>query len=503
MTGERKWEGVVKGTAMAQLVKLFEFVLAACWMLVVSRGLRPEAYGQYVFFSTWVGIGGLLSSFGFGVTVLKFIPPLREKDPSSINPILRSLLSRRLAVLGVMAIGFWIGARWVEEVFHQSGLQSFRGLTSMWLVTFGVVSLMTAFFTALLDMRTILRATAVTQLLSLGAVGIGYVSGRLTLALVLWVSFATVGASAGWYLWKARAYFKRTASIVEMGPLYQFGRSAWGVTLLTVAAGSSLDVLLLGAMGSGSLQIGYYGVAMLLLTKVPSLFHTGGGTITLPIFSKAADTHWEEVGKAWRSYLKLVWWTIIPGMAFLGWHGSSLIHVLFGFSYEPSGKVFFVGLMAQGLALVIPPEISMNVLYAIGKERLVLGLRGVALGLHLLVSCWLIPTHGAVGAVIGWGMATSLVAIWQYVVVQKWIKGGYPWGHSVRMTVVIGLALAASSMGEMQSWKSIVGAAAVYISAMGMCGVLFKPLNHEDQQWLSQYAPALATWTRWWGPSRT
>ena len=366
----------------------------------IARGLGVADFAIYALLGAMGGIAGVLGDPGLTQAGVKRV----AEAWSTESPLARDRATsffwlRCAAILPVVAGGALLAvplARWVlgypdivvlvAVAFVGVGATAASGaLTAVLQATgrFGRLSLV------------ILVNSGLTAILSLALAG----SGQLTLLsaiLVLGAGTSVVSLVLGWHFlpWldgllprpplpKLRA---------EAAALFRFGRWLWVADLLATVT-AQLDVLLINVW-SGLPVVGAYALALNLASKADVVNHSLY-TVLLPTASSLRGP--AEVRRyVRRSVLR----SGVIGLAFVPLFplAGPLITLFYGPAYH-AAIVLFQLLLAVVLFDVVATPLT---LLAFSAERpgLVASADALRLAVLVLVGFWLIPTHGALGAVI-------------------------------------------------------------------------------------------------------
>lgn len=378
-----------------------------------SRVLLAEGIGKVQFFDSIIGYILLISSLGIPLYAIREVAKVRndyrEKSKVTAEILLLHCILTFFAYLLVFVIAFTVDKIHADMplFFLLSGSLLFTALGVFWFY----------------------QATEDFMYITIRAVSIKVVAAIALFTLVkdrddlLWYAAINTCASVGNNIFNfIRLRRKINVKLFSFGELDIARHLKPALKIFTlnmiVSVSLQLDTVMLGFMKSDA-AVGYYTAAS-KLTRMSLAVLTSLGGVLLPRFSNYISTgHLDEfnelAGKSF-SYLICIALPMVAGLILLA---EPIIGVFSGSGYAPSVPtlqaiapiIFFVG---------ISGFLSMQILYPMGKENLVIVVASCTTAVNVICNLLLIPRYAQVGAAVA-----SSVSELSGMVVVIFIAGRY------------------------------------------------------------------------------
>lgn len=353
----------------------------------IARHLGAAAYGTFSLALTMAVLTGPLGDLGTSVSLVRTV----ARQPEALATTFGAGLAwRGLSLLptGVAAIAI---SQWLGHPDEVAWL-----LAPLFLATCcdGVATLCSAGFQALermgtasaiLLLRNLLRGAALLLALWCDG-GPSFVAWSFLVASLLGM------APALWLL------ARHTRPRFEWAGLWPTLRDAlpFGLGILATLLHGQIDVALLGTWCDAS-EIGHYHAStrfVLLAQMLPQVV----AMATAPLSYRLANQGIETSARVYRVKATALALLGLLGALLLSLHGELLVGLCLGARYAASAPlllalapVLFVKFLASSLG---------DTLGAIGKQRSLTICCWCALAINVLANTWLLPRHGAFGAVL-------------------------------------------------------------------------------------------------------
>ena len=401
---------ISRGILSSQIGKGLDISLGFLLTVLLSRGLGPDRYGDYVLMLGWLSLAGLLISLGLqesmsrhlpGVVAAGFAPPT----------LLYLTVAIRIALVFLLA-GVALALR--KPLFAWLGQPQLAVYLKLLLLLFlfsQLVHLGWSYFIAQFRVGVTIAANLTRNLLLIGITSWWWWRGSLTLNRVLLLLVVGFATSAMIYLivslrqpeqgqprWPWAAY----------RPIIRFGLPVWGIACLTFLLADQTDILLLGTLLADTSQVAYYQVGTALVWKLMGVITVGSHMVLTTLTTMQERLGAAGLQQSWQSFIKLSTLTVVPLYLFVALFAPQIIALIYGDAFAPSARFLrlFVSLMLLPVGLM-GGGLHLMTLYVLAQERLALALRLVAgllnLGLALLLIHWL----GAIGVVWATGFDGS------------------------------------------------------------------------------------------------
>jgi O-antigen/teichoic acid export membrane protein len=422
------------GNASALLVgRLVVAALGWTGTVLIVRSLDAEAFGQFAFVFSLLGMMSIVSDLGMGrVAIRGVLDPERDQaEFAGTYIVLRSVLG---LVAYLLAVGFVVIAQYPQVVVHATIVGGLVVLLATPSHAYHIA------FQSLLRMRTVAVAGVLGQFAQLA----------VTVALV------TIGGTVVWFVVPAVV-----AELVILGLLvprahqlmsfrYAVRPGIWreiakeavplsiGGALFTLY--NQVDTVMLSKLDTFA-SVGTYGVAY----KFAELARFVATAITTPMLTMLV-TSWAVDAVRFRGVVQRA--TAL--MAFLGGllvvesvlFAEPVVVLLYGESYRPAGAV--TGLLVTAIVVSFFALLAVNVLIA-AEDHLVYPLvAAIGLAVNVALNAVLIPNRSFTGAALA-TIVTEVVVLVLLVGATSRLSGLRPirFRFLPRAIVVVGLAATA------------------------------------------------------------
>jgi O-antigen/teichoic acid export membrane protein len=376
---------IARNTGILGLAQTVVMLTGMATTIILSRYLGVERFGQYSYVFAFFYFFLTVNDFGITTTVVREISRDREREAEIIG----GLLSLRLLLAAGSTVVAWIVI----------GVAGFPVELRRALYAFALILPLTALRLPLTVFQTHLRPGYPA------AVGIGVRVGGLALVVAL------IGLRAGLLaLVTAHLVAELVYVIVALGLVRRFVRLTcridlrlWAATLrsavflgltnLAVAGINRLDFLMLERM-TDLTQVGLYAAAY----RVTNTFETLPLLVMAsiyPLLSRFAQDPSRLRRVYWESSRYLTVFGLGAGVV-VTWLAPLVIRVLFGAEYAPATPALRILIWSS--AAVCALLTSTNLLISLRRERALLGMYAVAVGVNFALNLALIPRFGVAGA---------------------------------------------------------------------------------------------------------
>jgi O-antigen/teichoic acid export membrane protein len=244
-------------------------------LVVLGRLLQPEDFGVVALASAYLAFVNILVDGGFGKALVQR-KSLSARDASTA-------FWANMALSLVFLVLTLVLARWAEDAFDSEGLGAVLVVLSPVLVLQAAASAAAALLERAMDFRSLALRRTVGTFVGGGAAIAAALSGWGVWSLVL-QQLVTAGLSLIVLWW-------RTPLRPWQGISWRSLRELWGVgiyisgTSLVGAVNSQADRVIV-ALFFGPAALGYYYMAMRIVSVVVEMFTSMFSTVSLTVFSK-------------------------------------------------------------------------------------------------------------------------------------------------------------------------------------------------------------------------
>lgn len=484
----------------SQLGKGLELSLAFLLTVVLSRGLGPERYGDYVLLLGWLSLATLIIGLGLQESLSRHLPGIVAAGYAPQNLLYFTLTIRLLLVF--LLAGLALGLRtplflWLK----QPALAPYLGPMLLLFLFSQIVHLGWSYFIAQFRVGMTIATNLARNLLLIGVTWWWWRQGSLTLELVLQLLVCGYALSALMYLaaaWWQHEPDRPAWPWASSRRIIQFGLPVWGIAFLTFLLADQTDILLLGTLLADSSQVAYYQVGTALVWKLMGVITVGSHMVLTTLTTMQERLGPAGLTQSWQSFIKLSTATVVPLYLFVALFAPQLIALIYGDAFAPSARFLrlFVSLMLLPVGLM-GGGLHLLTLYVWERERLALALRLAAgllnLGLALaLIQCW-----GAIGVVWATGLTVFLGTGLELLAVQRLHRQPYPWAFALKICGAVLAAGLAVGWLPVDSWRGLTVVATAYGLVLLLAFRLLRPLSNSDQQQLSQLDIRLGQVAHW------
>jgi O-antigen/teichoic acid export membrane protein len=443
--------GVSSGIARLAISRALTIVLQFFTLALMARVLGPSGYGLIAFGLALFVYIGLTNDLG-----LTILGAREHGTPDDLARTRGALLGARVfltaAVVVVVAI--------VLILFPLSAEGRLVGV----ILTLGFVS-------SSLNVRWVMQADERFGSIAL-ADGIGSCVQLLVTVLFVrgpddigWAAVAVVAmpvTSTGILALRA-GLVRRVPVTLSRESIHLVRRAApLGVALLATALYYSADSVLLGIF-RGSDQVGYYAAAyrvVLACLAIPVVVHS----VLLPVVARLQRTDPTSSTETLEGASQGLVWIALPIAVGTALTAGTVVRVVFGNAYEPSGPV---------LALLIWScvTVSSNVPFAVlmlarNQDRRYMAVTVLGATVNLLANLMMIPIFGMIGAAVT-TLASELIVlgaiVWYTQDVSTKILGR-SFRRALPPTVIMAVALV--------PFRDQIGAIAIGVVAFGIGSIV-------------------------------
>ena len=427
---------------------LFSFITTALNTLsifivgiVLARYLGAEEYGKYAFMMWFITLAILVANLGIGEMTKRFIAEaLGQQNARKRKGIVQLALVARISISLIVSLLIITLSGPLAKSFNMSADQTLFIIVGAsilpYMLYFTFSNIFAGFqkyeYTTWLEL--VVSPLRVVLVIILIVLGVG-VREILIMYAVVWA----VGIFFGLFLTNRLEplhdlFLPSLLETVERRDALKYSLAALGIIGMDYFLWQNAEVIFLGIYRP-VVEVGYYNIACKvpasLVTIIPFVF----GQVLLPAVSEQfGKGDIEKIKKIYVAAARYLMILSLP-LATLGIAlAKPIIHSLFGSEYAPAiilMQVIFIPFALRGLTFAVS-----SIIYGIKEPGYLLKIGAVLVLMSIGLNLWLIPEHGALGAVI----ATSIprvIALPIYIFfVSRKINTSWPMGDTFK----IGLA---------------------------------------------------------------
>src|ERR1700730_8771322 len=330
-------------------------VLSLLAFLVLARLLVPQDYGVVALATSILAIPRVLLNEVLAAALI-------QRDDLQDGHI-NAAFWANLGLAGVFIVLAQIAAGWIAETTGEPLVGPAVRWLSLSLIATALTSIVGAIYRRKFHYSTFaLRTLIATASAAIVGVGMAFFGYGVWSLIVSQIVQAVTGAWVMWIglTWRPRFEF----SFAAFRTLYKFASHVMAGNALRFAT-DRIDQIIIGSF-LGVLALGYYYMALRLLTTINFMTISLVDNVMLPALSRMQD----DRNKLVETYISMIWAAAIlwvPTVAGLGLISSHLVPVLFGHKWDAAVPVILiVSVTAASQALVRPTS---QVLLAVGKPN--------------------------------------------------------------------------------------------------------------------------------------
>jgi O-antigen/teichoic acid export membrane protein len=460
---ERQLLLAAKGGGITFAGRMFVYGSRFVIAFVLARLLAAGQYGLYNLSLTAVELFTYLASLGLATALVRYIPHFASRrDEAGIGGTIQfSLGLTALSSLGLGVALYILAEPIAVRLFHEPRLAPLLRMVSVFVPIFSLSDMAAAATRGFKNMKYTVIAQNIAQPLI-----------RLALILALWA--VAVEMSSRWALlasgvteivvaglllfflnkqFSLRRAFR--AGRREVGMLLRFSLPVYSSNMI-LRLGGNLRTLLLGATSIAA-NVGIFAVAS-QLTLLGDMFHSSIVTVSQPIISELHSRGARH--ELARFYQIVTKWSLtinLPLFLILVLFPGPILSI-FGRSFTQGAEV--LGLMAWTGLVDISTGVCGVVLDMTDNTRLKLVNTIVAVGATAILSIWLIPIWGLMGAAVSMlaaSIITNLLRLTEVFILFRML----PYNASFIKPVLAGAAAIGAAWIVGQALPPGIGAAGV------------------------------------------
>ncbi len=490
-----------RGFTLNTASRLVEFGLTFTISIILTRSLGPDLFGKYAIVMTFCGLFALLANFGFEETLNALIPK-NSGDKIKQSSLFTSLLAFRITILTVIAGLAFLLSDPISVVMNNPGLGELVRLAVPFIFVANINALFIFLLTGLFRFGTLAFTKVLSLILQLIGISAVLASGGGVVGVII-VLFITNSTLLLIYVYVGRSYINLRPRGVPVVPALSFGATVWLTNLVTFALGKQSDILLLGLFRVAEAQIGYYEIAYRSVNTINMLLISGFIGVTLASFAEASGKNKTVLGDAWQLTVKAYGAIALPIILFSIIHARAIIVGVFSEAYGPAVILFQTYASFMLFTKLLGGGNHITVLYATGRQKIVLAVRFAAGTGNVALNLFLIPWLGALGALIATGVSQLLVVIIELVAVKRFvIRAAFPIRFNVSLISACLLGLLPGLVIKPSALWEVAAAGVLYYVTIITVLYLLKPLSDKDRTLLTEINPLIGKFVKRFSATR-
>ncbi|MBN1542870.1 oligosaccharide flippase family protein [candidate division KSB1 bacterium] len=399
--------------AWNHLTKVSGYGLDFLLSIVLARALGSRLFGLYSELYNFIFIFSLFSLMGMDTSVNVYLPEYKA-DARRLAGFVKKALSRLLWTTLAVALVIVLIKSQLAKVVQSDEISFLLEAAVVFLIFYNLQVFMQAVLTSFFYTRFLFLANTLLKTLLI-VVALFVLGNQGTLRQLILVFGLVYSATVLVYLIKIGPVVFGRSVPVDLKAFYRFGYKAWSINFVNYFLGRYSDILLLGMLGAGKDQIGFYTIAFTLTMALSYVFTAGLTGVLLTAFSAMyIQGNTTAIKESWRAICQFMIFLCVPVFGYAVLHAKTILPLIYSAEYEPAVLLFQLFALFNIGVVLLGSGLNSTVLYAIRQEnrvlrfRLVCGLSNVGLNLFL------IPHYGAMGAIIATGISLILTVLLEF-----------------------------------------------------------------------------------------
>ncbi|KDE60389.1 polysaccharide biosynthesis protein [Halostagnicola sp. A56] len=409
---------IVRGFKATLVARGVYMVSSSLLMLVLARYLLdPAGYGELYWAIGILAVVQLFADVGLGKSAARYVAEYREDDPGQIPHLLRSTVTAKLIVIGIVAYTLLLFHEHIASLLGDPGAAPFlaAGVVYITVNSFNVFAqIVFQGYNELVYSAAIQAISGAARLVfavlfvlaGLGALGafFGYIVGY------------AIAAAVG-LVWLYRTVYRKYEGVAEFEDGLSRRVLEYSVPLTATRSANvvdkQIDIVLVGFF-LNPVAVAFYTLAKQLSDFLLAPAESLGFTISPNFGEQKVAGQLEEARRIYETALTNAMLLYVPAAVGLALVAEPLMTMVFGAEY--AGAVPIVQVFSLFIVLQTITNLTSDSLDYLGRARSRAIAKGATSAANLLLNIALIPTIGVVGAAIA-TVATHTV----YVLVNLYI----------------------------------------------------------------------------------
>lgn len=359
-------EKVIKNSLYHTISKILSKAGGLIFTIILARFLMPETYGLYGLIFSIVTISIVISNFGVGETLTRYVSySIGKGKKNKASAYIRYLFKTRFYLFsGIILLLLILNEVIANNLFQKPEIKTpllFACLFIFMEIFSGFIS---SIFTALKDLKKVTIMEIVSQFSKIGLVILAFFLfpyvDKLQLVFVVLAVAVFLSSLTGFSLLDKKILYdkKLKKEKINKKKVLNYLGSVGFVTISMVLF-VSVDTLMLGRMVSAE-YLGFYRVASDLIIAISSMF--GFGAVLLPVFTQIKG---ERFKRNFTRVFKTISTFTVPAILGTLVLGETILLTLYGKEYLTSALPLYI----LSPMIILMPLIGLYSIFFEAKER--------------------------------------------------------------------------------------------------------------------------------------
>ncbi len=388
-----KANSILKNSAFLMGSNLFQRFISIFTLVIVTRYLGPELYGQYTFIITFASTFAILWNFGLNTLLTRDV----AADKTRTERYMGSMIMIK-AALFVVILPFMI--LYLKVLNYDNTVVLAASIFVMGSFLSSITGIFRSVFSAYRRMEFVAMQNILRPVILLTGLYIVFTLKKTgsVVDVIICYFFAFF---AVFLFFSVICRWKITAPSFAVNIPFIVDLLKKGFPFLMISFVNiilfKVDHLMLSKM-AGDLELGYYGAAYTLFDILLAFFPMIIMNASFPVLSMQYKNDIDEMRKLCNILMKYFLLIGIPMSCGLCLLGEEIMLGLYGESFREAGDL--MSLLGFSIWICFITSLTSWILTAVEKQHLVLLSGSCAMLLNIGLNLLLIPAHGAKGAAV-------------------------------------------------------------------------------------------------------
>lgn len=444
MSSDNLSQKIFSGSIFHYLTKVVTTIIGVFVTIYIIRKFSIEEYGLYNFLLSVVLSAQIVTSFGLGPIIHRYLPEYKEKNNNHFQKRILLLAVFIRFIAGFAFVLFLLlASNWIVDIFNlpETSKSILPLISLITLLTLESELLGNAALLSLFENKywaiskgiySILRFCLFLLALKLGYGILGIIWALLIVELILFVLFLVK-------TWKV--VFSLPVTKEEIRPLpvkriLKFGLPLWSRSIFYLFQNKVTDIFIisyfLGQKWTGLYSFAF-GIPLVIMSFSPG--NTLRAVTTPALVQKyTRDNNKEDLSYFFQFMNRVIFFTVIPISLTLMILSNEIIKYVFTSTYLEILPLF---ILSTGFLMIIQFNYAYtSILYTLEKSKIMFIASGAAI-YNLIMDLILIPRLGILGAILATGSAGIMLLPYYYFALKKEeaVKLKYPWKSFIKFSL--------------------------------------------------------------------
>jgi O-antigen/teichoic acid export membrane protein len=483
---------VASSVFWGKVLRIADFMFGVAFSIIIVRRLGNENFGVYSNIDTIIGIGVFTAALGLAEAASFFLPHARVRISEKFaRDVFLALNFLRFSIAGTFVVFFLFFGGWIAETLNVPAFKDFAPYIIILFIFRNIWEALDSHFNATLLWGRGLIAKSLAQITQFALV-LPFLSWFHPVLAVVLAQTAGVVVSVVVYIWLARRFLLKppdggavvvsktpapvpvgvavnsrdgyelreeeiepfleketepTISRQEIRAMYTYSIIIWLISIFTFGLANSIDLVLVQYFLKDSYVTGMYRFAILtLVTPIHNIVMVWGRTFLPAIADIESRDGLEGMRRAVLVFNKINLLLVVPIMAGLIIVMPNLITTAFGKERLPAVPIAVTYAFFLLVFNLTGYGINLYSLYALKRHKIVLVERFCFGTINILMDLYMIPTFGAVGALVTTGICNLGVVIVEFWLLSRELDSRIPIRFLIKICLITGIATGGASI---------------------------------------------------------